>query len=117
VATRSPSFVLDSALRQRLAWSLAAFAVSSLIAIGTLVPLALRTVDAARLAPEIRNRWDGTVDEARKTTTATRIADLASLQQVNTIKSMLLVAAVVVQVVAVLLLAWSVTGLLGTATH
>jgi hypothetical protein len=112
VATRSPSFVLAGGLKQRLIWSLVAFAVSSLIAIGTLVPLALHTVDAAQLAPEVRKRWDGGVDDARKAIAATRISDLASLQRVNTVKSMLLVAAVTVQVAAVLLLVWSVTGLL-----
>jgi hypothetical protein len=113
VVTRTPGLALPGVLKVRLTWALIAFAVSSLIAIGTLIPLALHTVDAARLAPVLRNRWDGTVDEALKTTTATRVADLASLQRVNTVKSMLLVAAVAVQVVAVALLVWAVTGLLG----
>ena len=112
VATNQPGFVPAGDIRARLTWALIAFAASSVIAIGTTVPLAISTVDASRLAPEVRKRWDATPDAARKATTATRVADLASLQRVNTIKSVLLLAAVAVQVVAVLLLAWSVTVLL-----
>jgi len=43
---------------------------------------------------------------------ATRAADLGSLQRVNTVRSVLLLAAAAVQVVAVVLPAWSVTVLL-----
>ncbi len=52
------------------------------------------------------------MDDARKKITGDRVADLASAQRINTIKSLLLMAAITVQVIAVLLLAWSVSGLL-----
>jgi hypothetical protein len=112
LATRSPTYVLPGDLKQRLTLALVIFAVSSIIAIGCTVPFAIRTVDAARLGPEVESRWRRTADGARKVTTATRIADLGSLQRANSVKSLLLLAAVLVQVVAVCLLAWSVMGLL-----
>ena len=112
VVTRSTGFTVPAAVRDRLGWALLAFAVSSVVAIGTSAPLATRIVDASRLGPELRRRWDGTADAARKTIAGTQIEDLAGLQRVNTIKSVLLMAAIVAQVVAVLLLAWSVSGLL-----
>ena len=69
-------------------------------------------VDATQLGPEIPHRWNDTLDDTCKKITGTRVADLASSEQVNTIKSLLLIAAITAQVVAVLLLAWSVSGLL-----
>lgn len=112
VVTRSTAFVPSDAARDRLTWALIAFAASSVIAIGTTVPIAIKGVDARRLGAELRARWDDTADAARKTTTATRAADLASTQRANSVKSLLLLAAMAMQVAAVLLLAWAVSALL-----
>jgi hypothetical protein len=112
VVTKNSTFVAPHFVKLRLGWALAFFALSSVIAIGTTIPLATQLVDAARLDPELRQLWDGPVDHARKRITGTLVADLASAQRVNTIKSLLLISAVVAQVIAVLLLAWSVLGLL-----
>jgi hypothetical protein len=40
-------------------------------------------VDAVRLGGELRARWDSGADSAHKVTTASRVADLASLQRAN----------------------------------
>jgi hypothetical protein len=112
VVTRAADFAPSAGAKERLSWALIAFAASSVIAIGTTVPIAITAVDAGQLMTEIRTRWGGTVDAALKATTATRVADLASLQRANSVKSLLLLAAVTVQVAAVLLLAWAVTALL-----
>lgn len=112
VVTKNAAFTAPAEVRQRLSWALLAFAVSSVIAIGTTMPLATQIVDATRLGPEIQHRWGSTLDAAQKKITGTRVADLTSAQRVNTIKSLLLMTAVSAQVVAVLLLAWSVSGLL-----
>jgi putative alpha-1,2-mannosidase len=112
VVTKNAAFTAPAEVRHRLSWALLAFAVSSVIAIGTTMPLATQIVDANRLGPELQRRWDGTLDAAQKQITGTRMADLSSAQRINTIKSLLLMTAVTAQVVAVLLLAWSVSGLL-----
>ena len=112
IVTKNAAFTAPADVRLRLGWALLAFAVSSVIAIGTTMPLATQIVDAARLGPEIQHRWDGTLDAAQKKITGTRVADLASAQRINTIKSLLLMSAVTAQVAAVLLLAWSVSGFL-----
>jgi hypothetical protein len=112
LVTRGPQFVPSQELKQRLTWALVALAISSIIAIGTTLPLAIHTVDAARMGTEFRGRWGATADAARKTTTMTQVQDLASLQRVNSIKSLLLLAAVAVQGAGVVLLAWSVTEVL-----
>jgi hypothetical protein len=112
VVTKSQNFAATEDVRQRLSLALVLFAASSVIAIGTTVPLAIHSVDASALLPEIKALWSKDPEAVRKTTTATRIADLASVQRVNTIKSYVLLAAVAVQVFAVIVLAWSVSDIL-----
>lgn len=112
VATKNAAFTAPGEVKQRLGWALVAFAVSSIIAIGTTVPLATRIVDAKQLGSELQQRWNDTVDAARKTIIGTQVDDLANAQRINTIKSVVLMVAIAAQVSAVLLLAWSVYGLL-----
>jgi hypothetical protein len=112
VVTKSQDFAPTDEVRQRLSLALVLFASSAVVAIGTTVPLAIHSVDASALLPEIKALWSKDPDAIRKTTTATRIADLASVQRVNTVKSYILLTAVAVQVLAVIVLAWSVSGIL-----
>ncbi len=88
-----------------LRWTLVAFAGSSVIAIGTALPLATQIVDAHGLAAELPRTWGGSVEGAQKKITATRLEDFASIQRVNNVKAVLLSLAIVFQVAAVSLLA------------
>jgi hypothetical protein len=82
------------------------------LAIATNTPQRARITDPAVLSDFLPDLWLRDVDFAMKTATATRLEQLAVTQAANYRKALALLGAIAAQVIAVLLLAWSVLAML-----
>ena len=108
LVTKQQSFVLSSGPRKLLALGTVAFVLAAMLAIGTYVPRRSRLTNPVELARQLPELWKHDNDFARKKTAISRLAELADSQRVNDVKARLLVAAVVFEVIGVLLVALSV---------
>lgn len=102
------TFTLTPAARDRLAYAVIAFVVAALCAIATAIPQTARVTDATQLQALLPDLWEQDADFARKNTTATRLDQLVGMQRTNDRKALALLAAMIAQVAAILLLAWAV---------
>lgn len=116
LVTRAQAYQLRGSARAILLWAVVAFAVAALSAIATAVPQPQRITDPAALLPDIRARWNTSVDAALKKVTTTRLEQLAETQRSNNVKATALLTAVIAQVVAVALLAGAVVEILLSGT-
>jgi hypothetical protein len=112
VVTGAKGFHVSGAVRDRLGWAAIAFVVAAVLAVGTYAPQPTRMTDPHKLAELLPDLWNRDLDHARKTATNTRLDQLAVAQRANDIKGLLLAGAIAAQVIAVLLVAWAVLGIL-----
>jgi hypothetical protein len=112
LVTEQEGFTLPDAARDRMSLAVVAFVVAALLAIATNARQPARITDPAALTKLLPELWVRDVDYAKKTATATRLEQLAVTQAANDRKALALLGAITAQVVAVLLLAWSVLALL-----
>lgn len=108
LVTKRNDFTLGSGTRLLLMISVGAFIAAALLAIWTYAPQERRIVDGAALKDELPAVWDQDAEFARKKITATRLDQLQVSQHANDVKAGLLGAAVVAEVIGVVLLAVSV---------
>lgn len=101
LTTGRRGFKLPDSVNPWLIAALAAFVVAAALAIGANAPQLYRAVDTGALGKLVRERWSLPADDALKTLTATRLADLQRAQRANDTKGWLLLGAVVAQGVAI----------------
>jgi hypothetical protein len=112
VVTGAADFQVPGAVRDRLGWAAIAFVLAALLAVATYAPQPTRMTDPHKLADVLPDLWTRDLDHARKTATRTRLDQLAAAQRANDIKGFLLAGAIAAQVIAVVLVAWAVLGIL-----
>jgi hypothetical protein len=110
VATRANSFDLSATAGDRLSGAAVAFVVAALLAIAAYAPQPTRITDPDALIDTLPDLWERGEDFAYKKATRTRLEQLSVSQRTNDWKARAVLAAVVAQVVAVILLAWAVLG-------
>ena len=108
LVTKRQDFVLPGTARNLVMAAVVVFVLAALLAMATYAPQSARITDPADLARALPKVWDRGVEFARQKTTMTRLEELAAMQRANDLKARALLSAVIVQVVAVLLLAASV---------
>ena len=108
LVTKQQSFRLTAGARDLLVAAVLAFGGSAVLAIATYIPRPTRATDPNTLLAEIQQRWGKPPDSARKKTIATRIEYLQESRRSNNWKAAILLAAMLVQVAALVLLALSV---------
>lgn len=108
LVTKQQNFRLTAGARHLVVAAVLAFVGSAVLAIATYIPRPTRATDPGTLPDEIRERWEGTPDSARKKTTITRIEYLQESRRSNNWKAAALLMAMLVQVAALVLLALAV---------
>lgn len=112
LVTKQKDFVLEGLARDLLTAAVVAFVVAALLAIATYAPQPTRVTDARVLSNELPEVWQWGEEHAAKRVTTTRLDQLATAQDANDLKAGLLLAAVLCQVAAVLLVAAAVIDIL-----
>jgi hypothetical protein len=112
LVTKRQEWTLGSPARELLIAAVAAFLLSAVLAISTYAPRSIRMTDAVDLAETLPALWSKGADFARQKTTATRLEELRLCQTVNDWKARALLAAIAVQVIAVMLVAAAVIAIL-----
>ena len=112
LVTEAASFRLPVSAQPWLIAALSTFVVAASLAIGANAPQRYRAVDTDALERIVRQRWSAPADDALKTLTATRLADLRRAQQANDIKAWLLLGAAIAQGVAIACLTAAVVAIL-----
>ena len=109
---KQEGFALSSSTVTFLIISTIAFVCAALLAMTTYAPRVAKIVDAAKLKNELRMTWNEGADYAKIIITATWLDQLGALQRSNDVKAWLLMAAVLTEVVAVVVLGIAVVSLL-----
>jgi hypothetical protein len=108
VLTGVDKYVLPGGAESWLYAALGAFVVACIGGIATNAPLKYEAVLPERLRSALTGRWEDTPEEADRMVALTELKVLSKASRVNTVKALILVAAVVAEVLAVLFLALAV---------
>lgn len=112
LVTKQDGFTLGTGTRILLTISVIAFIGAAVLAMTTYTPRTTEIVDANQLKTELRKIWDQDTDYARIMITSTWLDQLGAAQRSNDTKAWLLVAAVLAEVAAVLMLGLAVLAVL-----
>lgn len=113
VVTKTQGFSPSVAARMLLAAAVAAFALAAVAGIIVNLPLRYTDVDPKQFMPFVeREFWEGPADPAERRVAEARLAVWDKARDQNRWKGLALIAAIVLQVVAVLLVAAAVAQIL-----
>jgi hypothetical protein len=115
LVTTATSYQLPDPARVLVLIAAGTLATSTLAAIWTALPQADRVIDPRKLMQALPERWEWEPDQALKKITATRLAQLTSMQRANDVRAILLLTAIGLQAIAVTLLAVAVIAVLTAA--
>lgn len=108
LVTKSQDFQLPESAQPWVITAVVSFVAAAALGIAANAPQLYRAVDPRALELIIRERWSVPADDALKTLTATRLADLERAQKANDLKGWALLGAVVSQGVAIACLTISI---------
>ncbi len=106
--TANESFNLPETAKQPLKIALPLFVAAALLALATNAPLAYGEFDPEDLQKQLPADWSKLRSEAEGRIAATRLTILVRNHRLNNLKGLLLLAAMVFEVAAVMMVSWSV---------